>query len=204
MVSAFFSVLALAASAAAYQVTSPSSSQGWTTAGPNVLSWSRVNTDRLNFTAVLSNQVDQGVLPSGQEVLVALVNGTDNSITVSPPSAGWPVGYGFRVNLVQDAQNLNTLLAQSDQFNITENGTPTSTSSSASSTGSSTASASSGSKSSASATSTGSSSGSSSDALNPSSSAPDSAPTHTNAAMPSLGMQSGFIGVLALLGAFLA
>jgi hypothetical protein len=48
--------LASIASAFAYQVTAPGDTQGWTTSGPNYLTWVRVDTDPLNFTAVLTNQ----------------------------------------------------------------------------------------------------------------------------------------------------
>ena len=54
---ALASLLALAASAAALQVTQPSNSSGWTTSGPNTVTWSSVNTDKSNFTIVLNNQV---------------------------------------------------------------------------------------------------------------------------------------------------
>ena len=55
---------ALAASALAYQVTEPSQTQGWTTVGPNVVTWDRVSTDTTNFTLVLTNQVRPPVSPS--------------------------------------------------------------------------------------------------------------------------------------------
>lgn len=54
---ALVSLLALAASAAALQVTQPSNSSGWTISGPNTVTWSSVNTDKSNFTIVLNNQV---------------------------------------------------------------------------------------------------------------------------------------------------
>lgn len=61
-------------------------------------------------------------------MLAALVDGTLGNTTVNPPSGGWPTpGGGYRVNLVQDANDLNTILAQSPEFNITQ---PTSKSSS--------------------------------------------------------------------------
>ncbi|KAG1783107.1 GPI-anchored small secreted protein [Suillus placidus] len=110
-------LLASIASAFAYQVTAPGDTQGWTTVGPNYLTWVRVNTDPLNFTAVLTNQ-NQAVMPQGPQVLNALVDGTMGSIVCNPPSGGWPQGSGFRVNLAADAQHLDTLLAQSNQFNI--------------------------------------------------------------------------------------
>lgn len=49
--------LILAASTVAYEVIQPSLANGWTTTGPNVIKWSQNSTDRLNFTAVLTNTV---------------------------------------------------------------------------------------------------------------------------------------------------
>lgn len=37
---------------------------------------------------------------------------------MNPPSGGWKAGTGFQVNLVKDTDNLNTILAQSEQFTI--------------------------------------------------------------------------------------
>ena len=50
-------LLTLAVSTVAYQVTQPSLANGWTTSGPNVIKWNKKSTDRLNFTAVLTNTV---------------------------------------------------------------------------------------------------------------------------------------------------
>ncbi|KAG2369639.1 hypothetical protein BDR07DRAFT_1266769 [Suillus spraguei] len=119
-------LLASIASAFAYQVTSPGSSQGWTTSGPNYLTWERVDTDPSNFTAVLTN--NQGAMPQGDQVLNALVDGTLGTIQCNPPSGGWPQGPGFRVNLATDAQNIDQLLAQSNQFDITSTTSSTSSS----------------------------------------------------------------------------
>jgi len=114
----FFALVALVSSACAYQVLTPSNSSGWTTAGPNIVTWQRVVTDPQNFTMLLVNQ-NQGVLSGGQEILVALVNGSALTYTVPPPSGGFPVGTGFQINFVQDTQNVNTIYAQSGQFAIT-------------------------------------------------------------------------------------
>ncbi|KAG2154972.1 GPI-anchored small secreted protein [Suillus bovinus] len=116
-------LLASIASAFAYEVTSPGDSEGWTTAGPNVLTWERVDTDPLNFTAVLTN--NYGVM--NPQVLNALVDGTQSSIVCNAPSGGWPTGAGFRVNLAADAQHLDTLLAQSNQFDINSTSTSSTT-----------------------------------------------------------------------------
>ncbi|KAF9226631.1 hypothetical protein BS17DRAFT_494256 [Gyrodon lividus] len=115
---AFATLLLVVSSAFAYQVTSPGDSQGWTSTGPNSLKWVRVDTDPLNFTAVLTN-TNRAVMPLNDQVLNALVDGTLGTIVCNPPSGGWPLGSGFRVNLAQDAQHLDTLLAQSDEFSIT-------------------------------------------------------------------------------------
>jgi len=143
----FFALLALVSSACAYQVLTPGNSNGWTTGGPNIVTWQRVGTDAENFTMVLVNQVgsslhtasslhpasflgvsqNQAVLSSGQEILVALVNGSALTYTVPPPSAGFPPGSGFQVNFVKDAQSLTTIYAQSGQFSI--NSTTSSTTS---------------------------------------------------------------------------
>lgn len=121
----FFALLALVSSACAYQVITPGNSNGWTTGGPNIVTWQRVDTDAQNFTMVLVNQ-NQAVLSGGQEILVALVNGSALTYTVPPPSAGFPPGTGFQVNFVKDAQSLTTIYAQSGQFAITASSSTTS------------------------------------------------------------------------------
>ncbi|KAF8204806.1 GPI-anchored small secreted protein [Pholiota molesta] len=110
-------ILAFASSAFAYSVSVPNSSQGWTNQGGQPLVWQRVDTDRQNFTALLVNQQIQGFNP---QILAALVDGTLGTTKLNPPSGGWPTGAGFRVNLVQDDTDLNTILAQSPTFNITQ------------------------------------------------------------------------------------
>ncbi|KAI0356469.1 hypothetical protein OH77DRAFT_1400882 [Trametes cingulata] len=108
-------ILALAASALAFQVTEPTNSTGWTTSGPNEVSWTKVDTDASNFTIVLVNQVN---FPPTKQVLAALVQSSLGKIVVNPPSGGWKAGSGFQVNLVKDAENTDSILAQSDQFTI--------------------------------------------------------------------------------------
>lgn len=75
-------------------------------------------------------------MPSGSEVLVAYVDGTAGTVTASAPSAGWPTGSGFQVNFVKDANSLNTIYAQSNQFNITQSTSSAASSTSASASGS--------------------------------------------------------------------
>ncbi|CAA7259605.1 unnamed protein product [Cyclocybe aegerita] len=112
---AVFLLLACVSSAFAYSVIVPNASQGWTNQGAQTLTWQRVESDRLNFTALLTNQRVQGYEP---QVLSALVDGTLGTVNLNPPSGGWPTGSGFRLNLVQDANNLNAILAQSPEFAI--------------------------------------------------------------------------------------
>ncbi|KAF8165510.1 hypothetical protein B0H34DRAFT_671334 [Crassisporium funariophilum] len=115
-------LLSFVASTLAYTVLTPNGSNGWTNLGPQELTWQRVETDRLNFTVLLTNQKVQGY---ESQNLAALVDGTLGSQDMNPPSGGWPTGSGFRINLVQDNNNLNTILAQSPEFDIGEPTTST-------------------------------------------------------------------------------
>ncbi|KAF8914155.1 hypothetical protein CPB84DRAFT_1840894 [Gymnopilus junonius] len=125
-------LLAFISSAFAYQVLVPNGSQGWTNHGAQLLTWERVNTDRQNFTALLTNQNITGFQP---QVLAALVDGSLGKANMNPPSGGWPTGDHFRVNIVQDATDLNTILAQSVEFSITQGTSTLSSTLASSSTG---------------------------------------------------------------------
>jgi len=114
----FFALVALISSTCAYQILTPGNSNGWTTAGPNIVTWQRVVTDSQTFTILLVNQ-NQGVLSGGPEILAVLVNSSALTYTVPPPSGGFPVGTGFQVNFVPDAGSFSTIFAQSGQFAIT-------------------------------------------------------------------------------------
>ncbi|KAG6903456.1 hypothetical protein C0995_005479 [Termitomyces sp. Mi166 len=102
------------ASALAYTVTEPSAAHPWTASGPQTLSWDRVSTDPSTFTVVLTDMADS----TYQQVLAAEVGGDLQSIILNPPSGGWPQGEGFRLNLVQDVNHLDSILAQSSEYNI--------------------------------------------------------------------------------------
>ncbi|KAK0231010.1 hypothetical protein IW262DRAFT_449368 [Armillaria fumosa] len=196
--SPFFVVfIACATSALAYTDTVANASQVWTNSGSQTLSWTKVDTDRSNFTIVLTNQ-DRSVL-SLDQTLASLVDGSLGTQQVNPPAGGWIVGGTYRVNFVQDSQSLNSILAQSSEFNITE-----SSSSSSSATGSSTsitristtASLTTGTGTTLIAT-TATASGASSSVSS------TGAATTSNAALPVSVSRSGFVGLLALLGAVL-
>jgi len=109
---------ALASSALAIQVTSPTQYTVWSSSSSSqTISWTSVNTDASSFAIVLVNQ-DRGVLPNNDVPLASNVSTSAGSTTVTYPSGTWPVGFGFQVNLIQDANNINTIYAQSGDFNI--------------------------------------------------------------------------------------
>jgi len=182
-----FSALALfVASTLAFTVTKPATDDTWDlNASSQTVTWTSVSSDRSNFSIVLTNQESQ---PSYSQVLKALVVATDGTTTVSPPATGWPSGSGFQVNLVQDATDLNAILAQSGKFNIS-----VSTSSQSSSSHSSTLIASN-------PASTPSSTGSG----EPSGTSDTSTTPHQSGGAVGLNIQTGFIASVALLGAILA
>lgn len=58
------------------------------------------------------------MFPNYQQVLVAqeTSGATGGTVQVNPPSAGWPSGAGFQINFARDPDNVDSLLAQSQQF----------------------------------------------------------------------------------------
>lgn len=185
-------LFSLAASAVAYQITSPSESTDWTNSGSQTVAWDMVSTDASNFTIVL---VTNGNSNQAQ-VLKAFQLGSEGSTTVEAPSGGWPTGTDFQINLVQDEDHLSSIYAQSGQFDIT-----TASSSSAASSGSLVSNT--GTTVVATATNAGNS-------VRPVSATATTTPTGSetstpsdNAALP-LGVQTGALGLVAFLGAFLA
>jgi hypothetical protein len=197
----FAAVLAFATSALAYQVTAPTNATGFVNNGQNTVSWNKVSTDAANFTIVL---VNKNIFPNYEQVLAALVVGSLGTTQVNPPSTGWPSGSGFQINLVQDSQHLDTLLAQSDDFSFHDPPKSSSASGSQSTTAlvitpsapitpvvtpSNTPSSSQ------------SDDGSN---LNPSTTNSTNTPANSNAASPATGMSAAFFGIVALAGALLA
>jgi len=185
----FVTLLALAASAAAYSISEPNNSTGWTIAGPNIVKWSMVSTDPANFTIVLSNQAS---FPPTTQILDALVDGTLGTIAANPPSGGWVAGTGFRVNFVANSEQLSTILAQSDDFTIKT----AVVSSSSLPSGLSTASGST-------VTALNPSGSTTPTVLNPTTSDTGTSPSGTSGAA-SIGVNAALFGVVALVGAFLA
>ncbi len=64
-------------------------------------------------------------MPAGSEVLIATVDGSLGAINIPAPSGGFKVGNGYQVNFVNDTQHLSSILAQSQQFAITQSNTTT-------------------------------------------------------------------------------
>ncbi|KAL5508387.1 hypothetical protein ACEPAH_6006 [Sanghuangporus vaninii] len=197
---AFLSILAVALGASALRVLAPNENEGWASTGSNTLSWERVSTDPTNFTVVLTN-TDRSVLPENNQLLAAFVDATSaTSVSIDAPSGGFNVGGSYRVNLVKSQDDLDTIYAQSDEFDITA-GTSSATDSTVSS-GSATSSGSAATTGSATRTSlTVSSSATVTDA---SASSSDSSPTSTTNAAQSHKAQFSLLGGLLLLGGFLA
>ncbi|KAJ7929974.1 GPI-anchored small secreted protein [Mycena leptocephala] len=182
------------ASVSAIAVTSPSASKGWTNDGSQIVSWSSVVSDPGNFTILLVNDKN----PSIQQVLDALVQTDKKTTTVNPPAQGWPaIGNDYRVNLVASSEELSTILAQSDQFNITA--APVQSSSSTTSQTLATTPA---------TTPTTGTDGAATptDGSGSSGSPTDGAPanTGTSAALPAMGVHTSLVGTLVLLSAILA
>ncbi|KAI5896481.1 uncharacterized protein SCHCODRAFT_02614981 [Schizophyllum commune H4-8] len=131
-------LLALAAAVSAITITEPNSSQSWTNKGGQTVKWQAVDTDPTSFTILLTN-TDRSVMPDNNQMLAAEVDSSLGETTVNAPSGGWPSGGSFRVNFVKNTTELNTILAQSDEFDIKEDtSSSSSSSSSVSSTGSKT------------------------------------------------------------------
>ncbi|KAJ7683966.1 hypothetical protein B0H17DRAFT_941248 [Mycena rosella] len=123
MFSSLAIVAAFVASVSAIAVTSPGTSKTWTNDGSQSITWTAVDSDPSNFTIVLTNvsrAQNRALMPTNNQILKALVLTNALSTTVDPPSEGWPaVGGTYRVNFCKSSEELNTILAQSNEFNIT-------------------------------------------------------------------------------------
>ncbi|KAL8278305.1 hypothetical protein RQP46_009337 [Phenoliferia psychrophenolica] len=108
------SSLALIASAAAISVNTPT---GWTTTGPNTISWSSVDTDKTTFAMILTNLDTQFL--STPITLVANETTDAGSVTLSLDSA-LPSGSGFRVNFVANLDQESTILGKQVEHELLE------------------------------------------------------------------------------------
>ncbi|KAL5527253.1 hypothetical protein ACEPAG_6044 [Sanghuangporus baumii] len=199
---AFLPILAVALGVSALRVLAPNENEGWASTGSNTLSWERVSTDPTNFTVVLTN-TDRSVLPENNQLLAAFVDATSaTSVSIDAPSGGFNVGGSYRVNLVRSQDDLDTIYAQSDEFNITA-GTSSATDSTVTS-GSTATSGSASTTGSATRTSLTVSGSSSATATDAAASSSNSNPTSTANAAQSHKAQFSLLGGLLLLGGFLA
>lgn len=200
-------LLALVASTAAYSVTKPENGTIWDPSQSQVIAWEKVNTDPSTFAITLVHQASQ---PNTRTLLLDSVDGGAGTVTIQPPNGGWPSGTAYQINFVQDSNHLDSILAQSQQFDIKAStgstGTSSSAGSSSASSGSSVSrtvtSVSSGSPTGTSRSTNSASSGSASgtatsDDLNPTASG------NPNGAV-ALGAQAGLFGLVALVGAIVA
>ncbi|KAL8278293.1 hypothetical protein RQP46_009325 [Phenoliferia psychrophenolica] len=114
---ALLGVLALAASSQAIAITTPAK---WTTTGPNVISWVSVDTDPSTFAAILVNQ--NTALLSASVLLETSVDtnpGSGGTFTVTPASGDpFPAGPSYQVNFIKDANDPDTIYAQTNMFDI--------------------------------------------------------------------------------------
>ncbi|KAJ6628857.1 hypothetical protein B0H10DRAFT_1777423 [Mycena sp. CBHHK59/15] len=191
MFSSFALAAAFVASVSAIAVTSPGTSHNWTNSG---ITWTSVSTDPSNFTIVLTN-TNRALMPTNNQILKALVLTSALTTTVDPPSEGWPsVGGSYRVNFCKDSEDLSSILAQSDEFNITAAPAESGSANGASASKTTTPIAVTG------------STGSGASNTDAAASSTDSAatPSGSSAALPAMSMHTGFAGLLLLLGAFLA
>ncbi|KAL7411547.1 hypothetical protein BDY24DRAFT_443178 [Mrakia frigida] len=121
-------LVAFAASALAIIIETPSN---WTSSGPNELKFETVATDPTSFAIALVNQ--NTTFLSDPIVLVQNQSASSTSVMVSPDCnlvTAYPVGGGFQVNFVRDAQSLDSIIGQSNLFNITQSSDTTCDSSS--------------------------------------------------------------------------
>ncbi|CDZ96786.1 hypothetical protein [Phaffia rhodozyma] len=172
----------LASAVSAFTVITPN---GWTTTGPNQISYTSVDTDQTSFAAVLKAS-------SGTTTILSESHNTsDGNFTVSATCSDlYSTGEGFVINFIMNSTSLNSILAQSQTFNITESTTSCSdsTSASASATTSSTS------------TTTSSSASDKSSSASTKSSATSSATASSSSsgALSGAGVPSMFVGLVAL------
>ncbi|PSR97252.1 Ser-Thr-rich glycosyl-phosphatidyl-inositol-anchored membrane family-domain-containing protein [Coniella lustricola] len=105
-------LLALAAVAAALEVTSPSSNSVWTVGDSQTVTWDSVSTDQSSFNIYLSNMVNY---PSTTVLLASDVSTSAGSATID--GSKLTAGDSFTINFT-NGTNTEQLYAQSNQFNF--------------------------------------------------------------------------------------
>ncbi|KXN92956.1 hypothetical protein AN958_08991 [Leucoagaricus sp. SymC.cos] len=112
-------LLSLVSSSLAYLVTHPGAgaNDGWHAHEAGRVAWNHVDTNAKGFTIFLTNQVCNVL---SQDIVIAehVDSSTHSSIDIPAPHHGFPTGAHFRVNLVKNANDPQTIYAQSNEFTI--------------------------------------------------------------------------------------
>ncbi|OHW91284.1 extracellular conserved serine-rich protein [Colletotrichum incanum] len=137
-------ITSLLALAEAVKVTKPAKGDDWEISSTNEITWETVSSDPKSFEIVIVNQSSY----PGVSETIAKVNAADGKYTLKDVKVA--AGDAYRINLVSTENN--GILAQSEEFSLTDDSDDSSSSASASATASASASGS------ASASATGSSS----------------------------------------------
>ncbi|GJC97669.1 extracellular conserved serine-rich protein [Colletotrichum tabaci] len=129
-------ITSLLALAQAIKVTKPAKGDEWDASSSNEITWDTVNTDPKEFEIVV---VNQSGFPE-VSTTIATVNSADGKYELKDTDLA--AGDRYRINFLStDSQNTG-ILAQSEQFSLTDDSDDTSSSASASATASASASAS--------------------------------------------------------------
>ncbi|KAJ0139337.1 GPI-anchored membrane protein [Colletotrichum tanaceti] len=139
-------ITGLLALAQAIKVTNPAKGDEWDASSSNEITWDTVNTDPKEFEIVV---VNQSGFPE-VSTTVAKVNSADGKYELK--DADLPAGGPYRINFISTDRQNSGILAQSEQFSVTDDSDDTSSSASASATASASASGSASASASASAT----------------------------------------------------
>ncbi|WQF82678.1 hypothetical protein CDEST_07692 [Colletotrichum destructivum] len=139
-------ITSLLALAQAIKVTKPAKGDEWDASSSNEITWDTVNTDPKQFEIVV---VNQSGFPE-VSTTIAKVNSADGKYELKDTDLA--AGDRYRINFLSTDPQNSGILAQSEQFSLTDDSDDTSSSASASATASASASASASGSASASAT----------------------------------------------------
>ncbi|KAJ6004271.1 hypothetical protein N7499_000340 [Penicillium canescens] len=129
------SVLPLALSVSALKVTEPEQGAMIDTSDSLVVKWTSVDTDETSFNVFL---VNNNVYPPVHKKIGSDIKTSEHSYTIDSLS-GVTDAKGYQINLESTSEHNTGILAQSNQFNVTESASSSSTSTGASSSASSAA-----------------------------------------------------------------
>lgn len=127
------SALAMAISVGAIEVTEPKEGADIVASSSVDVKWTYVNTDETSLDIYLTNNA---VYPPLNKKLATDISTSDGSYTVNVGDIA--AGHGYQISLKSDTDNNTGILAQSNQFNVTESASSSTSSSSTESSTSST------------------------------------------------------------------